>query len=351
VPTAVTEVAFPSIPSLAPSNDSGSRYQLPSPETMRPPFQTRLLEFEAQRLPATRRTGVDDIIPAEADLSLLEQELLVRRLNSVQRWLFWCGRPMPPRPLHHQVLISRAIAVTERVDLHMLWSRNRIFIKPLPSFLLDPNFWVAHLLPPSPAAPGSQIVAGSATRNELHGCALGLLFSYTALIMYETDFRLAQEHGLLPRSITWLAWRTLCSEFLSDFSYSAINPRYWYGELRLARLNMIYRIKNRSLWRAYSQVDHPSVYGSFLQDHFGSLAAALAFVAIVLTAMQVGLETEALQQSWAFQEASYVFTVFSILAPIAGAFALAGFVCVLALMDLRTTAKYAEARFRDMGVS
>ncbi|KAJ0379611.1 hypothetical protein COL26b_002122 [Colletotrichum chrysophilum] len=146
--------------------------------------------------------------------------------------------------------------------------------------------------------------------------------------MHETDFRLAQDVGLLPRTITWPAWRILCAEFLSEFRYCAINPRYWYGELRLQRLNLIWRIKTKSLWRGYSQVDNPSVYASFLSDHFASLATALAFLAIVLTAMQVGLAKEILTASVAFQKASYVFTVFSILVPVVGGVALAGFVDV-----------------------
>ncbi|KAM7209827.1 hypothetical protein V8F06_014790 [Rhypophila decipiens] len=46
------------------------------------------------------------------------------------------------------------------------------------------------------------------------------------------------------------------------------------------------------------------------------MAAATVFVALVLTAMQVGLATERLQGNAAFQQASYGFTIFAILGPL-----------------------------------
>jgi hypothetical protein len=55
------------------------------------------------------------------------------------------------------------------------------------------------------------------------------------------------------------------------------------------------------------------------------MATTTVFVALVLTAMQVGLATERLQGDATFQQASYGFTVFAILGPI----------CVFALVILR----------------
>ena len=46
------------------------------------------------------------------------------------------------------------------------------------------------------------------------------------------------------------------------------------------------------------------------------MATALVYIAIVLTAMQVGLATTKLGHDQAFQQASYGFMVFSILAPL-----------------------------------
>lgn len=54
-------------------------------------------------------------------------------------------------------------------------------------------------------------------------------------------------------------------------------------------------------------------YGTFFHDSLSWLAGSIVYVAVVLTAMQVGLATESLGGSNAFQSASYGFTVFSIL--------------------------------------
>lgn len=46
------------------------------------------------------------------------------------------------------------------------------------------------------------------------------------------------------------------------------------------------------------------------------IGAATVYIAVVLTAMQVGLATPQLANNAAFQRASYGFTVFSIIAPV-----------------------------------
>lgn len=48
--------------------------------------------------------------------------------------------PMPPRPLHHQLLLSREISVTEQMDMYLVWMTGRMFLKPIPRFLLEPYF-------------------------------------------------------------------------------------------------------------------------------------------------------------------------------------------------------------------
>ncbi|KAK4073084.1 hypothetical protein Purlil1_13133 [Purpureocillium lilacinum] len=57
-------------------------------------------------------------------------------------------------------------------------------------------------------------------------------------------------------------------------------------------------------------------YGAFFRDNLAWLASATVYIAIVLAAMQVGLATE-LGHNDAFQSASYGFTVFSIVGPLA----------------------------------
>ena len=101
-----------------------------------PPFTVRILqkdfvsdgleskdEFNSL-LPASNRFN-DDIVVPTSDPNFLERELSVSRLNDVQEWLWACGRPMPPRPLHHQRLISREIVISELSELHMIWWSKR----------------------------------------------------------------------------------------------------------------------------------------------------------------------------------------------------------------------------------
>ncbi|KAI0538647.1 hypothetical protein GGR58DRAFT_288033 [Xylaria digitata] len=64
---------------------------------------------------------------------------------------------------------------------------------------------------------------------------------------------------------------------------------------------------------------HWNQYQTFFQDYFAWLASATVYIAVGLTAMQVGLATKSLADSDAFQSASYGFTVFSILRPLISA--------------------------------
>ncbi|KAI8958899.1 hypothetical protein F5Y11DRAFT_20714 [Daldinia sp. FL1419] len=310
------------------------------------PFTTRVLRSRegsstSQRtpdfsslFPASHRTKRDDIVIPSSEPSFLERELLVKRLNDIQDWLWACGRPMPPRPLHHQILLSREIAISENAELHLVWSKNRIFLKPIPLYLLDPEFWAAHIIHDA----------------ELVKCARGFLFSYTALISYQSDFRIAREKGLLPDNVEWETWKSFTKEILQNHDYATINPRYWYGELRLSRLNKIYRIRKGFILRGYSKVAAHSVYGDLISDNFAALATILGYVVIVLTAMQVGLGVERLQQDEAFQNASYGLTVFSIIAPLAAGMGIFLLVLILFISNWIVTKDYEVKRFGEMGV-
>ncbi|KAF9882374.1 hypothetical protein CkaCkLH20_00410 [Colletotrichum karsti] len=303
-------------------------------------------------LPATTRAQNDDItVPQAENVDFLDRELLVRRLNDVQDLLWLCGRPMPPRPLHYQVLTSRDIHVTENPELHLVWAKNRIFVKPIPRWLLDPDFWAAHLLVTTTANvchDGNRHQPDP--RKDLAPCALGFLFTYTALIAYESDFRIAVEKGLVPHQVSWDRWRALSAQIVQNHCYASVNPRYWYGELRLSRLNKIYRFRLGHLLRGYSKVASYAVYEDLLRDNFGTLAAALGYVVIVLTAMQVGLGTDRLMGDESFQNASYGFTVFSILAPLIAGFGIIFFVVIMVVSNWIVTKVYERKRFREMGV-
>ncbi|ORY61453.1 uncharacterized protein BCR38DRAFT_467415 [Pseudomassariella vexata] len=276
-------------------------------------------------LPAATRTKKDHIIVPQADIEFLEGELLVTRLNNIQKWLWLCGRPMPPRPLHRQVVLSRNITVSEEIELHLVWHKYRIFIKPLPPYPLDPDFWASHLL-------------ASGTKSDGRSKQVA------------DDFHIAKDNGLLPEAVSWEGWKTLSAQFLQHYSYTSENPRHCYGELRLSWLNKVYRFTQGSMLRGYSQVAAHKFYIDLIKDNFRVLAAVLGYVAIVLTSTQVGLATEELQANKAFQRASYGFTVFSIVAPLIVAVGILLMVLVPFFVNWRATKIYERLRFREMGV-
>ena len=65
-------------------------------------------------LPASYLTDSDDLAaPAPHATTCVEKELDLRRLTSIHGWLWVAGRPVPPRSLHHQLLLSREIFITD----------------------------------------------------------------------------------------------------------------------------------------------------------------------------------------------------------------------------------------------
>lgn len=276
--------------------------------TMTQPFSTQpstAVSLDAT-LPAIQRTRDNILSIPCSTLTYFADELDISRLHAIHDWLWAAGRPMPPRPLHHQLLLDRQIFVTERLDLHLLWQPGKIFVKPLPRYLLSEDFWAML----TPEKDHSQ-------NNSIATIARGFLYSYLALINHESDFRIASSLHLLPGDVTWPQWRAVCAKNLSS-SFTdpiLIDRRFYYGELRLNRINTIYRLTRPGhIMRGY--MSRWNDYGTFLRAQFAWAAAATLYTVVVLTAMQVGLATTTLAQNPAFQRASYGFTVFSILAPV-----------------------------------
>lgn len=290
-------------------------------------------------LPAAyRRSGLEAssrtvAVPARSVRDFLSKELCLGKLDLMLGHLWFAGDERPAAPLHSQLAIGREIVVCERMDLHLLWwNTGKIFMKPVPRFLLDHTFWTEHLTCPAgcacqaPATPSPGGGNRQETRQVEPACAgklrkvaLGFLFTYTCLISYESDFHVANETRLLPRLaddkiIQWTEWKKLVDEILSAYDPSMVHPRFWRGELRLERLNTIHRFTQLSPFDPYFRSWRN--YGALFRDNLTWLSATTVFVALVLTAMQVGLATEQLQDDPKFMAASYGFTVFAIIGPI-----------------------------------
>jgi hypothetical protein len=246
----------------------------------------------------------------------------VDRLNKIDEYLWLAGRPMPPRPLNYQVAASREIMTDERIDMHLVWeSERKVHIKPVPRYLFSSQFWEKYLCK-GQTGDGQHDSDRDAhepdRRNHIYKCALGFLSSYVALIQFESDLAIARTHHLLPPEVTWNEWVNLVRQLLANGATDPqkINSRYLYGELRLSRLNKIYSWRLGSVSRGY-QFTYQT-FGELCRTYLTTLTAATIYIALVLTAMQVGLGTTRLSGSSSFQNASYGFTVFSILGPLIG---------------------------------
>jgi hypothetical protein len=294
------------------------------------PFSKETFSFNNELDPTSRLLPASSLTPqyllirpTEDIQSFLKKDLCVERLNQIHQYLWLAGPPMPPKPLNYQLATSREIVVDQRIDMHLVWEQpQRLHIKPLPRYLLDTDFWDTNLITckePCCAHAQTNHVAPDPVRKctkDIHKCALGFLYSYIALVRFECDLTIAHNHHLLPKDVTWENWLRLVHQFLDNGATnpSAINPRYLYGELRLSQLNKIYAFRHGSFLQGY-QFTYQT-YGELFRDYLGPLTAATIYIALVLTAMQVGLATSHLGENASFQSASWGFTVFAILGPL-----------------------------------
>ena len=192
--------------------------------------------------------------------------------------------------------------MTEDVDEHLVWYRARLFVKPLHSWLLDWRFWLEHICP----------------EQHLLKAGCGFLVSYTWLICRPSDFALAMEHRLVPEGLTWNQWTVFLNSFIQHINLDSLHQvtrRYQYGELRLTRLNRIYRwttsgFSVRNFFRGYLSLT--TWYQDLFRDSFGWLIVSFAYLTVALSALQVGLATNYLQVQSMFQRASFVFAVASL---------------------------------------
>lgn len=75
----------------------------------------------------------------QAIAEYLVQELDCPAIRSLYLNMRWVGKRSVSNidPLHHHVVEGRHVVVTEEADLHLVWYKDIIYIKPLPLWLLD----------------------------------------------------------------------------------------------------------------------------------------------------------------------------------------------------------------------
>ena len=266
----------------------------------------------------------------------LRDDLNVDSLKKVHKHLWFAGLPRGARALHHQLLIGRKIIIAERADLHLLWRDDRLYLKPMPDYLLSYDIWK-----------GTLLKDWDSSEN-----AKGFLLSYLWLIRQKSDFQIAQSENLVSKDVTWEQWTTFSMAIhpsVVSSTFEGISPRYLYGELRLGRINLIYRLcqktrNSKTFVRGYFYGYY--TYSSFVEQNFAWVLILIVYITIVLTAMQVGLGTTELQSSTMFNRASYGFTVFSIMAPLGILFVVLSVLLILIFFNLNYAVKERHATLK-----
>jgi hypothetical protein len=208
-------------------------------------------------------------------------------------------------PLHRQRVKGREIVVTEDARLHLVWIHDRIFIKPVPRYLLSHVFWEAYLDRKPESLNDEQ--------SNLRKAAAGFLRTYRYLIRHESDFHIAQQDDLrlIPNDVDWASFCRFTSD-LHHIEDSVVSRRYCFGELRLTRLNFYAPLLLR-------KSHFEQVHGQY-SDHFARLYGPVLFVfavlSTILNSMQVALAADQpLAVHWvAVWHASRWFSVLSIVA-------------------------------------
>ncbi|GCB26062.1 hypothetical protein AAWM_08947 [Aspergillus awamori] len=309
---------------ISPTPDSN---QSTTPEShtndVTPPFHSTKNICSPRKHPAGVNFQHQLIKPNEDLQRYLNFQLMTPKLNRIHHLLWLAGLPRAARPLHRQKLMKRTVILTESPDEHLVWSPGQILIKPVPEYLLDRKFWVRNICP----------------NRELYAAACGLLLSYAWLVAGLIDFQIAKDEHILPSDVKWKAWTKLIQEVLewkdknydNDNSRSSslpaqnnrslqpqpaiINKRYEFGELRLSRLNSLYRL-TPSIFSIRNLVlgfmPGSAWYQEFFERNFSWILAVLVYLSVLLSAMQAGLATDTLQGNRRFQKICTVFALASI---------------------------------------
>lgn len=244
-----------------------------------------------------QRSGVDDqaaaVSPVEQlDKSLapsttdLWEDMKVDKLDKVDGWFWMVGSKGNINPLHHQRVLLREMIPTDRASLHLVWFGRIIYIKPLPDCLLNKRYIKNHIdehVGKPDFSPASDKTNDSVDPDLLKRTTTGFIKTYCDLIRSPTDLKVAHDLGLVNKNVHWPAWFEYRNAFLAEHKELDTTQRYQFGELRMSRLNIVWRFTGQAL--VYFTVHRE--YDTYFQQYFSLFIAAFAIVATILTAMQV----------------------------------------------------------------
>ncbi|KAF2235585.1 hypothetical protein EV356DRAFT_514112 [Viridothelium virens] len=179
--------------------------------------------------------------------------------------------------LHHQTARGREVVVVMNPNLHLVWYYDRIFIQPIPRYLLSEAFWK---------------FLQRQDKALWQACA-GFIRTYWYLIKYEIDFQKALDPalGLIPvvdkqNPMTFEEFVQFVRPF-TKLGDDCVSKRFTFGELRLSRLNILARIFLGKMTYHHIHAQWNEYLGKFLAPFI----ALFALLSAVLSAMQVGLAT------------------------------------------------------------
>ncbi|THW23403.1 hypothetical protein D6C98_10462 [Aureobasidium pullulans] len=215
--------------------------------------------------------------------SFIEKALCARDLEDIssQLWVLTTQSSANINPLHRQKIKGREIVITEDPRLHLVWSYTRIFIQPLPRYLLSHAFWEVYLLHDNSPL--------GKRRDAVHKAAMGFLRTYHHLIQHESDFSIAQrdDHRLIPKEVTWQAFCQFMQK-VSEIQDHEVSGRYHYGEIRLSRLNRYAPLLLHS--RYYEQIH--GQYAEYFARFYGPMLFVFAVMTTILSSMQVAMAVD-----------------------------------------------------------
>ncbi|KAJ5881914.1 uncharacterized protein N7529_000586 [Penicillium soppii] len=231
----------------------------------------------------------NDHLPGEPRLELedngiseyLRSEFMTGILDDLSPylWLVATQNSAHVSSLTYQVVRGRNIIITENPGLHLVWIYDKVFIKPMPKYLLSHAFWQFYLIDPNSTIPAHQ-------REGIKKAALGFMRSYAYLIRHKSDFNLAtnDDHRLLPKKIKHSAFIKFILHF-KDIPDESVSSRYKFGELRLSRLNFWVTI----FLGHFTYHNVHGYYSAYFARFFGPLLFIFALLSVLLSAMQVAL--------------------------------------------------------------
>ncbi|KAF2799765.1 hypothetical protein K505DRAFT_294150 [Melanomma pulvis-pyrius CBS 109.77] len=208
----------------------------------------------------------------------LVREFCHHYVDSVASRLWWMSKQDEKNisPLHRQTVKGRQIILAEDPKLHLVWINDRIYIKPLPEFLLSYTFWETYL--------GAGMYGNWQHRDRVRKAALGYLRTWRYLVLHESDLRIAINLGLIPEPVSWVQFCDFTSAF-DRIAQDDVHERYAYGEIRLTRLNLYAPV---TIGKQYFQRVRYQ-YSEYFAHLYGPLLFFFGILSIILSGMQVAL--------------------------------------------------------------